>query len=341
MKNLFLAILLGFAGMSSDEASIATLNHHKTLAESAMRNKDFGKAVENYTMLVDSLRQDDPGLKLNLANAYYSWASSTLDQLQKGEVPTKDQKQTIEQIANKWKNALDIYTSLVDCEELSIRAKAMNQAGVLTMKMDQKQLASAVNFFKMALKADPTDESIRYNYELAKKLLKEQEERKEEEKKKQKDEQQEDEEKNEDEEKKDKKQEEQQDNKKQEGEDKEKNEDSKGEEKEGNEEKGNKEKEEGSGDEDDESIDGGKEAEKDKEGEEKGGAEAMKEKDAEALRKQKERIEAMKKRLEEINMNPEKAKMILEAMKNQELQYYQQMRRTKRVNRDKRTKPAW
>ena len=46
------------------------------------------------------------------------------------------------------------------------------------------------------------------------------------------------------------------------------------------------------------------------------------------------------KRLKEINMNKEKARMILEAMKAQEMQYYQNMRKGVRKPKNS-SKPDW
>ncbi|MEJ0030873.1 MAG: hypothetical protein WDO15_11105 [Bacteroidota bacterium] len=48
----------------------------------------------------------------------------------------------------------------------------------------------------------------------------------------------------------------------------------------------------------------------------------------------------MKEKLKDMDMSEEKAKMILEAMKNQEIQYLQQNKRKATKQRDK-TKPDW
>lgn len=55
---------------------------------------------------------------------------------------------------------------------------------------------------------------------------------------------------------------------------------------------------------------------------------------------QRQRDENFRKKLEEMNISEEKARMILEAMKNQEKQYYQQIQRTTEKPQD-RSKPDW
>lgn len=64
------------------------------------------------------------------------------------------------------------------------------------------------------------------------------------------------------------------------------------------------------------------------------------EKEAEQNKEEKEQPNFDSKKLEQMNMSPEKAKMILEAMKNQEKQYLQQQKRKATKPRD-RGKPDW
>lgn len=122
----------------------------------------------------------------------------------------------------------------------------------------------------------------------------------------------------------------QQEKEKEEKEEKEKSEESEGEKKDKPEEK------EGEGE---EKKEGDKEEEnKEKEGEEK---EQDKPEEGEEKDDQKERnMKETQKRLEEMNISPEKARMILEAMKSNEVQYLQQKKR-KQSKRSDNGLPDW
>ncbi|MFT5914801.1 MAG: hypothetical protein ACJAWV_000791 [Flammeovirgaceae bacterium] len=335
MKNLL--ILLLFAIIDAIPGSkIALVNEHKSQAEIAMKEKDYEKAIENYSFLVDSLDLEDEGLKLNLAHSFY------LDFKNKAE-ETKDQKLS-EDETKGLSEAINRYESLKNSDEKIIKGKANNQLGNIAMMATVYK--EAVPYFKEALKAEPMNEEYRYNYELAKKLAEEQEKKEEDNKDKNKDEKKDDkeEEKSEEEKKKEEEQKKEGDKKDEDkkGENEEK--DSKNEqekkdaekEKEGKEgeEKDNKEGEKG-----EEKAKEKKEGEKEGDKGEKEGADG---KEGEKSEKQKKEDikKAMQKRLQNINMTDEKAKMILNAMKNQEKQYYQQMQRGKKQKKDK-SKPDW
>jgi flagellar biosynthesis GTPase FlhF len=56
---------------------------------------------------------------------------------------------------------------------------------------------------------------------------------------------------------------------------------------------------------------------------------------------QEQRQQEQQERMKEINISEERAKMLLEAMKAQEMQYYQQMQRKGKARKESRNKPDW
>jgi Ca-activated chloride channel family protein len=169
------------------------------------------------------------------------------------------------------------------------------------IKNKQGKPEEALNHFKEAIKSDPGNEDARYNYELLRRKLDEQ--------KKQQQEQQKQEE-NKDQQQKDQKKDQQnkddqnqQDKKDQEKKDQDKKDSDKSDE----------QKEEQS--------------------------KQQQEKDQKEDREKKENQPSSQK-LEQMKISEEKAKMILEAMKNQEIQYLQQNKRKATQPRDK-SKPDW
>jgi hypothetical protein len=221
--------------------------------------------------------------------------------------------------------AFDNYRAASMSDQGRIQAEAFNQLGVLSeQKAQQKE---ALSYYKEALRADATNQEARYNYELLKKKLREQE--------KQKQEQQDKGEKN---------QEEQQDKEKQEQE--------KGDKSEGDSEdksKGDQDKADPS-----EGEKGDKQEQKDKqegeqEGEQKEGEQDGEQSEAEAKAQQEQEAKDGDKskmkpstsdKLKAMNVSEEKAKQILEALRNKEAQYLQQTRKKATKKKDS-GKPDW
>jgi Ca-activated chloride channel family protein len=168
------------------------------------------------------------------------------------------------------------------------------------MASAKKDYKTALNYYKAALKAAPDNEEARYNYELTKKLLNEQKEQQE----------------NED-------GEDQEEEQKEDGEDQEEGSESE-------EEKGDKSEEQ----EESEKQEGEAEDETDQENQD---AEQQEQNEED---QRMEDLESLKEKLEELNMNEETAMMILEALKNQEIQYIQQKRRQS-TQPKKSGKPDW
>jgi Ca-activated chloride channel homolog len=159
----------------------------------------------------------------------------------------------------------------------------------------------ALQYFKQALKANPQNEDARFNYEMVKKKL---EEKKNEEKKD--NQQKQDQDKKEEEKKDDQKEKENKDQDKKD----QKDQKDKGQEKEN------------------------------KDGEKKEDPEKKGDKKDQQSDKEQQTPPSVKEKLDQMNMSEEKAKMILDALKNQEVQYLQQNKRKATQSKDN-SKPDW
>ncbi|MEQ8476391.1 tetratricopeptide repeat protein [Fulvivirga sp.] len=274
---------------------IAKVNSLKKKAKEAYTNGEYQVALQHYQFLVDSMNVVDDNIKLNMANAYYQLKDTT--------------------------NAINNYSDLLASNNKTVRSVANQQTGIIKNK--QKKYEEALDHFKEALKADPTNEDARYNYELLKKVLKEKEEQ-------QKNQDQNDKDKNQDKDKENK------DNKDQQNKDQQKQDQNKEDQEKQNEEQ----QKEGQEDKDKQDEQQKKEEEK-KEGEEKD-KEQQKPEDAENKDQEKptDQEPSLSEKLKDMKISEEKAKMILEAMKNNEIQYIQQNKRkpTKKKDPDK---PDW
>lgn len=267
--------LLIILALLVDPGKIGQVNALKAQAKEAYLKGDFPTAIARYRTLIDSLGVTEDEVKLNLANAYFE---------------TKDTANTAQQ-----------YQPLTQSKNSKIRSVAHQQLGVLSNRENKPEEALAS--FKQALKADPTNEDARYNYELVKKKLEEQKKKEEEQKKNdpnQKEENKDKQDQNKDQQQDKQDQKEQQDKKDQQSK---------------------------------EQQDQQKKEEQKKQQEEQQ-KEEQKEQD------KKETPQSVKDKLKEMEMSEEKAQMILEAMKNQEIQYLQQNKRKATKPKDK-SKPDW
>ena len=287
MKSLFIAfVLLAF---TVDPGKIGKVNSLKSEAKEAYKKGDYQKAIEKYRYLVDSLSVTEDEVRLNLANAYFE--------------------------SNDTVNTFQSYQPLTQSTNSKIRSIAHQQMGVLANR--QSKFEEALASFKQALKADPTNEDARYNYEMVKKKLDEQKKKEEEQKK--------------------------QDPNKQD-----KNEDQKKEENKDQKDQ-NKDKKDQKDKEDQEKKD--QKDKQDQDSKEKQDKESKEKKEKEQQQKEQEQKEkenqdkkdlppSVSNKLKQMEMSEEKAKMILEAMRNQEFQYLQQNKRKATKPKDK-GKPDW
>lgn len=216
---------------------------------------------------------------------------------------------------NDTTNALSGYNSLTASAKSDIRSKAQQQLGILNHR--QGKLEEALENFKQAIKADANNIDARYNYEMLKKKLEEQKKK------------QEQDQKNRD-----------KDNKDQQQKDKPQNKDQKDQQKKEQENKDQQKKEQEKKDQQDK-----EQQQKDKQEQEKKDQEQKEKKDAEKDKQEdksekKDLSPQLSEKLQQMKMSEEKAKMILEAMKNQEIQYLQQNKRKATKPRSK-DKPDW
>jgi Ca-activated chloride channel family protein len=267
-----------------DPGDIGKINSAKSEAKKAYLAGDYKTAVEKYTYLVDSLGVKEDQVMMNLANSYFQLNDTT--------------------------KAVSSFQPLTMSGDPKLKSVANQQLGVISNR--EGKFEEALNYFKQALKANPTNDDARFNYEMVKKKLEEQ--KKQEQKQQNKDQQ------NKDQEQKDQENKEQQDKQKQEQEKKDqekKDQQSKEQEQKEQEEKEKKDQQE-----------------KEKQSKDK----EQQEKDA---KEKKENIPpSVKEKLKDMDMSEDKAKMILEAMKNQEIQYLQQNKRKATKQKDK-SKPDW
>ncbi len=293
MKFMIGIIVAVFATLGVID-NIATVNRLKKEAAEAYENGDYKTAIAHYQTLLDSLNVEDPNIRLNLAHSL----------IQAGD--------TISAQRN--------YSRLVKAENKNVKSVAYQQMGVIAS--DQEKYKEALSIFKESLKADPSNEDARYNYELVKELLKKQEEQ-------QQDQQNQDQEQDQQEKQKDKQKQEDQENQQQ-NQDQEKQQGEEGEQSEDNQEGQKQEQEKQQPGESEESPQDPQEQNA-KEGDQQQEGEKSDEEQS---------VSPMSDRLKEMNISEEKARMILEAMRNNEMQYIQQNRRRPDKPRD-RTKPDW
>jgi len=215
-------------------------------------------------------------------------------------------------LARDTANAMNRYQSVTDSPKPDIKSKAFQQLGI--MANQQGRAEEALNLFKQAIKAAPANDDARYNYEMLKKKLDDQ--KKQEEKQQQ----------NKDKQKQDPENQDQQDKQDQQNKDQQ--------------EKEQQEK------------DQQKQDQQNKEQEQKDQEQQQKEQEQKEQDEQQQKEEQQKEsdrrdmpnldrdKLEQMKISEEKARMILEAMKNQEKQYLQQQKRRPTQSPD-RNKPDW
>lgn len=214
--------------------------------------------------------------------------------------------------------AFSQYQRLVTSPNKTLKSSALNQMGVISNKPGDR--AAALNFFKEALKANPASEEARYNYQLVKRQIDEEKDQNQDEQK-----QEENEEEKQDEQEQEKQDQQQKDQQNQEQKDQEQQQ--KDQESEDKEQK------------DQEKKDPKQESKEKPEDQKKQEQEAeQKENDKKDGEEQPQQINPDK--LKEMNISEEKARMILEAMRNSEIQYIQQNKR-KATKKPESGKPDW
>ena len=204
--------------------------------------------------------------------------------------------------------AVNSYSALKDSPNKEISSIAYQQLGA--MQFNSKKYQEALQYYKSALKENPGNDDARYNYELLKKLIKEQEEQEKQQQDKQ----------NKDEQNKDQQDQEKKDQEKQDQQNKDQ------EEKQDQEEQQDQEKQD--------------QEKKDEEQEKKEQEEQNPDEQKEEEEQESKPNPIDEEKLKEMKISEEKAKLILEAMKNNEVQYIQQNKRKAKKKKDP-TKPDW
>jgi hypothetical protein len=289
-------LMLLFLVMLIDPTLIGKINAAKADAKKAFNEGHYKDAIKKYRYLIDSLDVDEDEVRMNLAHAYY--------------------------LAKDTANARPLYQNLTQSSKNIIKSNALQQLGILNNSQGKSEMA--LHQFKQAIKADPTNQDARYNYEMLKKKL--------EEKKKE-------DQKNQDKENKDDKKDQNKDQ--QNKDDKNKKDQNKDQQQKDQEQKDKEKKEQEEKEKKEQEKKGDKEEQEKKDAEEKKGEKKDKAEDkAKDEQQKKDENKVPKEVAEKLEMSQEKAAMILEAMRNQEVQYLQQNKR-KATKPKEKGKPDW
>ncbi|MCZ6693074.1 MAG: hypothetical protein O6939_04120 [Bacteroidetes bacterium] len=292
MKYLLLTIWL-LIGTDNTLTRIARINELKKQAQEAFLKKDFVTAAEKYKFLIDSMNVKEDQVWLNLAHANYELKDST--------------------------QAKNGYLQLTSSTNHQIKSLAYQQLGV--METEKQNFEKSLSLFKASLKADPTNEESRYNYELLKKMMQEQDQQNHDQDQENQ-EQQNHPDKNRD-------QQDQQNNQKQDQQDQKENQQQPEDQEGGNQDQREQQQQE---------------QEQQNQQEESKGQQQESKLEQQNQDNQQQQEQAQPKstveKLEEMNITEEKARMILEAMRNNEIQYIQQKQR-KATERPDSGKPDW
>ena len=205
-------------------------------------------------------------------------------------------------------SALKSYSDLKDSPNKEVSSIAYQQLGA--MQFNDKKYKEALEQYKSALKENPDNADARYNYELLKKIIKEEEQQEQDKGDKNKDEENKDQK---DQEKKDQENKDQQNKDDQEKQDQE-------------EEQQDQEKQD--------------QQEQDEEQEKKEQEQQNPDEQKEEEEQESKPNPIDEEKLKEMKISEEKAKLILEAMKNNEIQYIQQNKRKAKKKKDP-SKPDW
>jgi tetratricopeptide (TPR) repeat protein len=285
--------------------SISKTNKLLKQGEEAFKKRDFKTAIQAYESAIKESTEVPAQANMNLGSAYFQVKDFTKAQ----------------------RNYQNAATSL---NSPSLKSVAYQQIG--NIFSEQKDYKSALDWYKKSLRANPLNESARFNYELAYKLNKKAEEAEKKnnpnkdnkQDKQEKKDQKQDQKQGQDQKKEDKGQE-----KDQKGKEEEKKGQKPGEQQKGKDQDSKDGKDPKKGDDpnapetDKESAEG---KEKNKEEKDKEGKEESKSKKDESNVDDPNAIRVDKKKLQETGLSEEQAKSLLEAMKQSEVKYLQQRR---------------
>ncbi|MBD1399028.1 tetratricopeptide repeat protein [Pontibacter sp. JH31] len=142
MKSLIAGILL-IGLLTGGVGSISRINEYTALAAIAYQQGEYIEAIAAYEYLLEELEVKDEQLRLNLGHAYFR--------------------------AGEMQKAQQQYTLLTAQASGQTKSVALLQIGAIAARA--RKYKQALSFFRNALIADPANDAARYNYELLKKYL--------------------------------------------------------------------------------------------------------------------------------------------------------------------------
>jgi len=321
---LFVFLTIPYMSNGDGISTISKTNKLLKQAEEAFKKKDFKTSIQAYEGALKESSEIPAQANMNLASAYYQ---------------AKD-------FPKAQKNYMAAASGL---NAPGLKSVAYQQIG--NIFSEQKDYKSAIDWYKKSLKANPENESARFNYELAFKLNQKKEEQQKKQNPQKDTKQNPENQKDKKEQDKGKEQENKEEQKGKEGKDKDQNgkEDKKNEPKPGQQQKGGGDdgkdgKESKKGD-DPNAPESDKESavgkEKNKEEKDKDGNAESKNKKEESNADDPNAIRVDKRKLQETGLSEAQAKSLLEAMKQSEVKYLQQRRFKSPKGGIDKSKPRW
>ena len=316
MKIALITILLL---LGIDLNDIAKINTLKEQAEDAYTKGDYQSAFESYKMLVDSFKVVDDNVLMNYANSAYSLTGL------KGKI---DNNNSDSDGSNYADAAMSSYQKLTNSKDKVLKSSAYNQIGVINYQLgdavqkSDKYLNESLSYFKQSLKSDPGNDNARYNYEIVKKKLEENKDQQENQDQENQDEEKEDDQENKDQQNQDQQDQENQDQQNQDQE----NQDQQ------NQDQQNQDQENQEEEQKDKNGDQQEQEQEEQQQQEQEGQDGEQD--------EKEVPQSPSDKFKEMNISEDMAKMILEALRNNEVQYLQQQKR-KPTKRADSSKPDW
>ncbi|MHC2992452.1 aerotolerance protein [Pontibacter sp. HJ8] len=142
MKSLLTIIFL-ISLLGGGLHTITHINQYTKIAALAYEQQEYAEAIAAYEYILTDLEVKDDQLRLNLGHTYFR--------------------------AGQLQQAQQQYTQLAKHTSKHIRAVALLQLGNITAQ--SKKYKQALVYYRQALVADPASDAARYNYELLKKYL--------------------------------------------------------------------------------------------------------------------------------------------------------------------------
>lgn len=176
--------LMIVAYYSIQDNDVTLANTKKKEARTQYLAAQYRPAFRELKFLRDSLQLSEDALDLNYAHTGFMLSRTDTSGFIKEHFNTEATIDSSEQVLNKtlieYLNGLDQYRQLSEnSSDRRIASLAYNQLGVLTyifrdieqLEKEEAALGEAAEYFKQALKKDPSNHFARYNYELIRKKI--------------------------------------------------------------------------------------------------------------------------------------------------------------------------